>query len=308
VKLLGLLIFILFGSFISTLSWAGEVKQVKGTKALLVLSEAEAQVGAQFYVLSSEGKKIGIIEIKQSKNGRAIAEILKGRAEVGGSLLSKAAGAAGAASKTTAATQSENTPSSGDSEDTGSGRSSRRKYPIGILAGMTINSFAMNIGPKTSTSRDSGALTGTGFNLKAFGDYDFTKKLTFRAAVGVETFAASGSIAHTYCDSGNSASCSVNFMYLGFEGSGHYNYLTGKTKAWVGLGYSYLLQASSSNNIPNLDTGTGSNQMILVSTGADFGLSKGQFIPVVVEYGLFPGSADVKATSIFIRGGYGITF
>lgn len=302
-KLLSLLTLLLFGALALT-AVAAEVTQVKGTKALLQLSGMDAQVGSQFYILSSEGKKIGIVEVKQVKSGKAIAEILKGRAEVGGSVQPKGA----AAAKNTAKAAAEDADSGATSEDESAPKAGHKKYAVGVLAGMTMNSFAMNVGPSNSTTRDAATMSGSGFNLKAFGDYDFTKKLTIRAAAGIETFAAKGSIAHTYCDSGTSADCSVNFMYLGLEGSGHYNYLTGKTKAWVGLGYSYLLQISSSKNIPNLDTGSGSNQMILISTGADIGLSKGRFIPLVVEYGLFPGSADVKASSIFIRGGYGFPF
>lgn len=301
-KLLSLLSTLVFAVNV----WAAEVVQVKGTKALLQVSGLNVQVGTQLYVLSSEGKKIGIVEVKQVKGGKAIAEILKGRAEVGGAVQGK--GGAAAATATAAKDTPTDTETRETSEDDSGAPTKKKKFAVGALLGMAMNSFAMNIGPTTSTARDAGTMSGSGFNIKGFGDYDFTKKLTIRAAAGIETFAAKGSIAHTYCDSGTSANCSVNFMYLGLEGSGHYNYLTGKTKAWVGLGYSYLLQISSSKNIPNLDTGTGSNQMILISTGADIGLSKGRFIPIVVEYGWFPGSADVKASSIFIRGGYGFPF
>jgi hypothetical protein len=48
--------------------------------------------------------------------------------------------------------------------------------------------------------------------------------------------------------------------------------------------------------------------MILFSTGVDIGLNKGAFIPLVLEYGMFPGSTDVKASSIFARAGYGWNF
>jgi hypothetical protein len=294
-------------SFIFCLSGlAAEVTQVKGAKALINLSGTDAQVGQQFFVLSSQGKKIGIIEVKQVKGGKAIAEILKGRAEVGGNLTPKGAGVAQAQK---AERQDSAQSESSEETTTTKSRSKKKLSGIGLLFGVGSHSFAMDIGPTTAgAGRDAGKLSGMSFSLKGFGDYDMSPTLTFRGAAGLETFTAKGSITNTYCAAGTSADCSIDFSYLGLEGSAHYNYLSGKTRAWIGIGFSFLVEMSAKNNIPNLGTSGGTNQMLLFSTGVDIPLAKGRFIPLAAEYGMFLGGSDVKANSIFLRAGYGFPF
>jgi len=285
-------------SISSAIAIAGEVQQLKGSKVLITLTDIEATVGTQLFIVNSENKKIGLIEVKQVKNGKAIAEIIKGRGEVGATIQAKA-GATGSAQN-----------ASGKSEQYGSTASGRKKMAIGVLGGIASSTFAMDVGPITATGpcptgtcRTAASLSGTSFNLKAFGDYDLSKALTLRAAAGYETISATGSIGSALC-ANDSTTCTVAINYLALEGSAHYNYLNAKTRAWVGLGYSFLIGMSTTTTIPNLSTSGGTNQMILFSTGADFPLKKG-FIPVAFEYGMFPGSSDVKASAMFLRAGYG---
>ncbi len=97
----------------------------------------------------------------------------------------------------------------------------------------------------------------------------------------------------------------MNFSYLPAEGSLHFNYLTGKTRAWVGLGGALLLQISASNNIPNLSTNSSTNQVVLISTGVDIPIGKKKYIPLELEYGDFPGSS-ITASSIYLRTGFAL--
>ena len=73
------------------------------------------------------------------------------------------------------------------------------------------------------------------------------------------------------------------------------------------MGYAFLVAMQNTKNIANLETAS-TNQMIYFSTGLDLGLSGGSFIPIAIDYGLFPGSSDVKASSIYARIGYGWPF
>jgi hypothetical protein len=292
--------FNIFISFAGTAN-AASISQTKGTKALIQFEDTEMEqmvVGAQLYAFNSENKKIGILEIKQIKGTKAICEILKGRAENGNTLKLK-----GAIAKQNSM---DNSPT-GESEEKITTHV-RKKKAAGFLIGMANNSFAMDVGLTNSTTRYPATLSGTSFNLKAFGDYDLSKSLTLRFAGGMETFAAKGSIASPVCDSGTSTACSVDFTYLAFEGSAHYNLLKKSTRVWVGIGYSLLLQASTKTNIQNLQTAGGTNQVVLFGAGADIPVGGRGFIPIVAEYGYFPGGSDVKATALYIRGGYGFSF
>ena len=240
-----------------------------------------------------------MIKITQVKNNRALGELSKGKVQVGATFSAQNPYTGTAAASPRA--RSSNTAPSGSYH--------RSKMAGGFLVGMAQNSMAITVQSATAPFTQAAAtLTGTSFNLKGFLDYDLNPSFTFRGAAGLETFNVTGSIGSPLCDLGTNSTCTVGFNYLAFEGSAHYNFLSGPTRAWVGLGYSFLVAASKSNNIPNLDTSSSTNQLILISAGVDFPVGKSSFIPVVVEYGMFPGSSNVTATAIYARVGYGFSF
>ncbi|MGZ5279840.1 MAG: hypothetical protein ACXWC9_07860 [Pseudobdellovibrionaceae bacterium] len=291
-----LLIFLplFLGMVLSPLSsFAASVTQVKGNKLLIQLDGLQVAQGSELYVLNPEGKKIGLVQIRQVKGDKALGEITKGRAVVGAPMSVKGA----PATATDAA--------SAGSDVTG--KSKMGKHVGGVLAGYSMNSMSLTIQHGTSTKEDA-TLKDSGFSLKGFYDYSISPAFTIRLASGLEMFSAKGTIQLDLCENGTSKNCEVSFNYLAMEGSAHYNITEGSTKIWVGLGYSFLFAVSKKNNIPNLSSDSSTNQMILVSAGGDFWTSKTSFFPVVVEYGMFPGSSNVKADGIFLRGGYGFTF
>jgi hypothetical protein len=291
------LIFILT-SLISAFAFAGTVSQVKGNKMIIQLEGETPEIGTEYFIINSAGKKIGLVSIKQIKGTKALAELSKGQANAGDTIQSRSGGNSSAAQ---ASAETETSSSSGK-------RVRRGKHRAGALLGYAMNTFSLTVQDKTNASlREDVTMKDNTFNAKGFYDYDLTPALTIRAAAGYETFAAKGTTQQAICDNAASTSCEVNYSYLGLEGSLHWNFINGATRAWIGGGYSFLLAMSKQNNIPNL-TDSSTNQMLLVSVGTDIGLKNGAFIPLVLEYGIFPGSSNVNASSIFIRGGYGFTF
>lgn len=282
-----LFIFIaLFSYFFVITVFAAEVTQVKGNK--IMIQDLSATIGEKFFVISPGGKKIGVVVVKQAKNGKAIAEITKGRAEVGAS-ISKGA--------------DQNAKGTSQNETKGS-FSARSKSKMGFLWSLGSHQFTMDIAATaTSASRVNSSLTGMTFlNFKGFYDYPLNDRLNIRAAAGIESFTAKSTINVNYCD--GSTSCSVEYTYLGLEGMGQFNYMNGRTRGWIGAGYSFLVAMQKKKTIANLEHSS-TNQMILFSTGLDFNLDGGSFVPVALDYGLFPGSSDVKVSSIYLRIGYG---
>jgi len=281
----------------SAFAWGGSVSQVKGQKLIIQMDGEEFSPGSEVFIVNSAGKKIGLVTIKQVKGSKALGEITKGRANPGDS------------------TQLRGTPAptnnaSEDSSPTKS-RSAGKKgqHRGGLMLGYSMNSMTLTVQHPSITSRKADVtLKDNTINLKAFYDYPLSEDFNIRASAAYETFGGKGTTADLICNNGASAECSVNYSYLGLEGSAQYNFITGPSRYWVGLGYSFLLTLSKANNIPNL-TDSSTNQMILFSTGADFGMGRsGSFIPVSLEYGMFPGSSNVNASSIILRGGYGMTF
>lgn len=278
---------------------AASVTQVKGNKLMIQLDGLEVSQGTEMYVLNEDGKKIGLVQVRQVKGDRALAEVTKGRAVPGAPMQVKGA---------PASTPSNLTPA-GSAETTVSSKSHtpKGKHVGGILAGYGMTNMTLTVQYNSGTREDAN-LKDSGFSLKGFYDYPVSPAFTIRLASGLEMFSAKGTTTATICESGTSKSCEVSFNYLAMEGSAHYNITQGSFKTWVGLGYSFLYAVSKKNNIPNLSSDNATNQMILVSGGADIWTSRTSFFPVVIEYGTFPGSSNVKADGIFVRGGYGFTF
>lgn len=293
---------ILFSLFTFSVAIAGTVNQIKGNKARLQLEGENAQAGQEYYVLDGNGKKIALLKITQIRGTQAVAEITKGKAFVGGSIKLKTENAE---QKTSQKVKNE----SSESEQPTASPTKRKKISGGVLVGYAMNSLKLTVqNASAPLIKEDVTLTDASFSGKVFADYDLAPSVTIRIATGYESFAVKGSTAANICSNSTSKDCKVAFDYLTFEGSAHYNFLTGNTRAWAGLGYAFLLQMAKSVDVPNLSTDSGQNQMILISAGADFGLSGGKFIPVVLEYGVFPGSSNVVASAIYARAGYGMSF
>ena len=286
-------------------SFAASISQLKGSKVLVQLEGDAAKAGQDFYVLDSNGKRVALVRINQVKGDKAVGEVTKGTAILGGVMKLK-----------TAATETTERPKAApvkksrvEDVESNSTSSSRKKLSGGVLLGYAMNNMSLTVqDPTTPSLKEDVKLKDSSFSLKGFADYDLSKSFTLRFASGLETFAVKGSTTAAICDDRGSTSCEVSFNYLALEGSAHYNLMTGNTRAWLGVGYSFLLQMSKKVNIPNLSADGSTNQMILISAGTDIGMSGGSFIPIVVEYGMFPGSSNVVANAIYVRGGYGFNF
>lgn len=263
-------------------AWAARVAKVQGKKVLITLEGENYQSGQTLYAVNSAGKRTGLIRIQSVKGSRALGQILKGRAVAGSTLAERG---------TPAKKQStEETPDDGLME---SGRSGQKGY--GVLLGFATQSMSLKVGGADTN------LKGTAFSVKGYYDYDLNSSLKLRLAAGLEPFSVKGT---TVASCSGSTSCTAEYTYLGFEGFGQYNITKGPTRWWAGVGYSFLVAASKKVNIAEIQSSGSSNQIMLIGFGADFKMGKAT-IPFSLEYGMFPGSTNVKASSIFIRSGYG---
>lgn len=276
-------------------SMAASVTQVKGNKLMIQLDGLQVSQGNELYVLNEDGKKIGLVQVRQVKGDRALAEITKGRAVPGAPMQLKGAGSSASSTES----------SSSSSKSTNHAR--KGKHVGGIIAGYSMDSMSLTVQYNSGTKEDAN-LKDSGYSVKAFYDYPVSPAFTIRLASGLEMFNAKGTTNAKICENGTSNSCEVAFNYLAMEGSAHYNITEGSFKMWAGLGYSFLFAVSKKNNIPNLSSDSSTNQMILLSAGADIWTGKTAFFPIAIEYGMFPGSSNVKADGIFLRAGYGFTF
>lgn len=280
---------------------AASILQSKGNKVMIQLDGLSVSTGSEVYALTPDKKRKAVIRVTAIKGDRAVGTILKGAAQNGMEIALKSEGGG-----------SQSAPKTYSSEPTSSsGINTLRKSPKrggGVLIGMAMNSAALSAKTRVNGTsfEDSLTLKGNSYNLKGFYDYHMSPSFTIRGAIGLETLSTTGSTAVTQVCSG-STTCNLSLNYLAFEGDAQFNFVNSPSiRLWAGAGYSFLMAMSKDNNITNLEA-TSTNQVLLLGAGADIGVGKSGFVPVVVEYGLFP-FAGISLSSIYIRSGYGWTF
>src|SRR6476661_7557182 len=96
-------------------AWGGTVSQVKGQKLIIQMESGEFTQGSEIFIVTSAGKKIGLVTIKMVKGNKALGEITKGRANPGDSTLLRGTGGSNAQAPTPAAS----TPSNSSSKASG---------------------------------------------------------------------------------------------------------------------------------------------------------------------------------------------
>lgn len=294
---------VLFGLMLGATADATSVVQVKGTKALISLDGMQAQPGTELYAINAEQKRKGLLRVTQVKGDKAVADILQGIAQPGMMIIIKSSTPTNVAPAAPPAYSSD--PAYGNYGSTD--RYTRaKKYTKGwgAYGGMAMNSMAVTAkGPLGQSENLS--MKGNSYNLKGFFDYHMSSSFTLRGATGLETLALNGSVADTSLCSG-SGTCTLSLNYITFEGDAQLNLATTPHRFWLGAGFGFLLAMSTANNITSLQASS-TNQVLLLGAGADFAVGKTAYIPVVLEYGMFP-FAGISLSSIYLRAGYGMKF
>ncbi|XGC82166.1 hypothetical protein ACES2L_06670 [Bdellovibrio bacteriovorus] len=282
--------------FWSFSSFAASVNAVKGQKVLIDLQGDEVTEGDEFYLINTASKKrTGIIRIKQVKGNKALAEILKGKAASGFTLQAKAP------SQMSADPADESSPEERPSRDTSFHRT--LKDAFGVLGSYHLNSMDAEVSstvlgiPVTA----SAAMVGNGFGLAGFYDYVFARDFIGRGIAAIEQFNVAGTANAAACE--GSTACDANINYLSLYGMIKWYPVQGKYRIWLGGGMGYLLALSKSSTA--LDEGAiSTNQVGTAAIGTDIQMDRKNYIPVSMEYSMFPPSSTVKAHMIVIRAGF----
>ncbi|MBK9322759.1 MAG: hypothetical protein IPM97_07410 [Bdellovibrionaceae bacterium] len=278
---------------ISNSVFAASVTAVKNNKIAINLEGQTASPGTEFFVVNKSSKKVAIVQITQVKGDKAIAEIKKGSAQVGYSLQPRSGGTSSGAA--TASTDSYYDQKLNSRAHTGNS--------FGLVGGYLMNSMTATFtgGPLGAPYPVTASMSGSGFGALGFYDYALSPRFILRGMGGVEQFDVAGSISTADCSA--TSTCNVKLMYLSMYGYGRYNVTEGDYKWWVGGGYGYLYALSKASTVLRAEQ-ISANQIFVFSTGIDIRLSTKSYVPVSIEYGMFPTSDSVKASIIYLRAGY----
>jgi hypothetical protein len=152
----------------------------------------------------------------------------------------------------------------------------------------------------------SAAMTGMGYSLGGFYDYVLNPRVFFEGVVAYEQFDVSGSSSIAVCSS--STSCTAQISYLSFYGLIKWYFdLSPNRPWWVGGGFASMLALSKSATALNASD-IKVSQALTFAGGMDFAISKNSYIPVSLQYNLFPSSKTVSASSIVLKTGYSFAF
>lgn len=290
---------------IFNVAFAAQVSAVKGKQVLVQGDQLEVN---GLYFVVSQGKKKGIIKIKQLKGNKALALLLKGSADKGYNLVYRPRKKAGSTATNTASKPAPQTSSKGydrysetpksNFNNKTSYRSSSTPgfYSLGGMLAFQQNSASVEIGNGTDS------LSGSGIGFKAFGDYMLNERIHLRGEFGTVAFQAEGT------DMCFGATCVMNINYLGATIWGRYmlGSSDSKTRFWGGAGASLIFpMGTGDTNAVNVDD-IGSTMIFNVGGGFDYRINDKYFIPFHVEYALFPPSDQVSANMILVKAGLGM--
>lgn len=283
---------IFFFSF-SLAAQAAEVVQVKENKVLIKIDTEDIQPDQEYYLLNAADKKTGLIQISQVKNGKAIGNLTKGKAEVGMRLLAKA----GATQKT-----------GHNSDNATLSVSTKLKNSWGLLLGYSMQTMSASFRGGVPVKDYSLAMSGSSLSYFGFFNYVYSPNIVVELSGGIYPLAVATTITDTACI-GQTTNCNVNITY--FDGAmlaKYYLPFKMKHKFWLGGGMDFLMPSSKSTTVLS-EADIGINQMFRFGLGADlFVIGKKSFIPIQLDYSMFPPSAGVSSSAMNVRFGYGISF
>jgi hypothetical protein len=278
--------------------FAAEVVKVKGKGVLVELRGDPAVTGDNFYLISPDGKRRGIMTVSKVKGDKAIGKLNKGKAAPGYTLEFKTQKSAGKASGSKKAAASQSTEESTPSAD-------GRSY-WGAMFGLSRDAMDVEVTSATNQNLGTANMTGYGFSAKGLFDYELFPQIWFRGTAGLETFNAEAA-SPAKCGPGNNQACTAKLMYLTFDFLGRYVFSTGNIRPWVGGGLGLLFPASKDATALDPASISTTNVMIFAG-GVDWFTSPTFYVPISVEYGLLPKSDEVSASWMAMRVGLAVPF
>lgn len=271
-NLLAAVLFTLASVFTS----AGTVTQVKNNKVMLEFDGETVNVGDQFFILNSDGKKVAIVEITAAKNKKALANVLKGKAVVDGSTQAKDSSGSGGGG------------SSGGSSSATSGSSKFIRNDMTQIAfhlKMMMNSISAKQQDSTLPfpNKETVGMQGTNFGFGASVDYKLMSWLKFHGLLSYEMLDVAGTAKFNSCDGKSSTNCNASISYFGFEGLARYDITKSTFNLWTGVGASTKFPLSKKSTAINTDALKQSDSVVF-AFGSDYHLNNKSFIPATFEY------------------------
>jgi hypothetical protein len=261
----------------SSQSFAAVVKAVKDNQIIIDMESDNFKPGDIVKLQDSHGKAVGLAKIKAVKGSKAKA-VFKGKAENGYTVSLRSM-----------------------SESSGRSSSSGRRGPPsarmwGVVVGLNSSAAKADV-VETGGGTDSVSMSGSGFLLKGLLDTKLFPWLNFRGLFGITDFSVTGGT-DPGCNGGSA--CDTKIVYLDADFLARYLFTD---SIWAGVGVDLLFPLSKSATA--IATSSISNTLVYdIAAGYDFHMASGSYIPIQIDYQLFPSSTTVSAHMISFSAGY----
>ena len=311
------ILIVLCSLLLQTSVYAASVTAVKNQKVLVDLAGASTSPGDEYFLVNPSGKKVAIIRIKQVKNNKALADILKGRADLGYTLQARATENTPTPDRSAENEQQQpeeaksarsNTDKKRTSEEESSARDTTYlralKNSYGLIGKYLMNSMTVNITDSLGGT-GTASMSGSGFGVGGFMDFTATPDIAVEVEGALEQFNVAGTtrLSSNGTPYANSTDYSTKISYLSAYGLGKYYFTKSKYRMWAGVGGGFLIAMSKSSNALN-ENNIATNQVANAAVGVDIQWNRKTYIPVTLEYTYFPPTLTVKATSIVLKAGW----
>lgn len=302
---------LLFILFFSVESLAIRVIQIKGNKVLLDLEEESVSADQKLYLLNSDNKKIAVVTITESKKGRAVAVLNKGKLDGATSAALIAPAETSLPKSETKPTISTEAPDSKNEPIQSDNEKIFRLNGIKLSSLLTIASNNMTTkqadGTQPVPNQEDVALRGTSIGITGTVDYPFYSWLILRGTLGYEPFNVAGTSNFLSCNVLTSTSCTADINYLSAGGYVRIDLTKSRTTVWLAGGGSSKIPLSKTTTALKSDD-IGMTFTIAGAVGIDQFINNRNYIPISLEYQLFQSSDTVSASIVMLRAGYGWAF
>lgn len=274
---------------ISIANAASVVKVVKN-RVLVEFDQSNEKlaVGDRFIVIV-QGKRRAIISIQQVKNSRAIADIEKGTAEVGGTLQP-----VGKKAKSNNTEKSVSESGSGSNSGRDQGNANKSGILIGVVVGMNQATQEVTAVNAANNRNETISMKGTGFSARAILDLPFMGELGILGRFGLEQFKVTGN--------SSVSAVSTDILYASGDALVRYNFSEGNVRPLAGIGAGLQYPVSKSSNILDLSQ-VSATMNLLALGGVGFAMTEKLQGLITAEYAYYLPSNNVKTNYLAFRAG-----
>ena len=276
-------------------SFGAVVLKIKNSKILIDSEGVELKPNQYFLLINKDNKKTAIVKILAIKDGKAVAETIKGDPEGNERLVIVA--------KKAAATETNKEQNAEKESRRDEIYATKRNEGLVNRAALLVGSFSntLKVTVNDNVSEETLEATGKSIGLAGAYEYKVSSWFSFYGLATYEQFKSEGSSTILGCNGQTSTACNTAITFLGAGGFLRVNLDYSPAIYWLGFGIFYKSPLSK-NSTALTETNIKASHSTSIALGFDYSFGGNYFIPVIIQkqvYGKID-SSTLSSTSLHI--------